>query len=161
MPSRLLLLCLLLRTSWLTREGGRQISAAGLPHRRGGRAALAVSVSVAVGVPERQPGEHDRLLETSPFADSSGTLGDAPLCRSSRANPRVHGLPLPEANRGSALLKRSGTGSVLSPRGDEAPGHSGAVVTDLNTQPVRQGVDLDVILRRDSELCDQGQDRAN
>ena len=49
-PPRLLLLCLLLRSSWLTLEGGRQIGAAGLLHRRGGRAALAVSVSVAVGV---------------------------------------------------------------------------------------------------------------
>jgi hypothetical protein len=58
-PSRLLLLCLLLRSSWLTVEGGRQIGAAGLLHRRGGRAALAVSVSVAVGVP-KQHGESIR-----------------------------------------------------------------------------------------------------
>jgi hypothetical protein len=44
-PARLLLLCLLLRSSWLTVEGGRYV-AAGVLHRRGGRAALAVSVSV-------------------------------------------------------------------------------------------------------------------
>ena len=64
-------------------------------------------------------------------------------------------------NRGRAPLKPSGTPSVWSRRGDEAPGDSGAVVTDLSVQPVRQGVDLDVILCRDSELCDQRQDRAN
>jgi hypothetical protein len=52
-PARLLLLCLLLRSSWLTVEGGRQIGAAGVLDRRGGRAALAVSVSVAVGVPNQ------------------------------------------------------------------------------------------------------------
>ena len=38
-------MCLLLRSSWLTVEGGRH-GAAGVPHRRGGRAALAGSVSV-------------------------------------------------------------------------------------------------------------------
>ena len=69
------------------------------------------------------------------------------------------GCHLVEANRGSALLKRSGTGSVLSPRGDEAPSDSGVLVTDLSMQPVRQGVDLDVILGRDSELCDLGRGR--
>jgi hypothetical protein len=56
-PARLLLLCLLLRSSWLTVEGGRQIGAAGVLHRRGGRAVLAASVSVAVGVPLEKPGE--------------------------------------------------------------------------------------------------------
>ena len=35
-PARLLLLCLLLRSSWLTVEGGRQIGAAGVLYRRGG-----------------------------------------------------------------------------------------------------------------------------
>ena len=35
-------------------EGGRH-RAAGVPHRRGGGAALAVSVGVAGGVPMRQP----------------------------------------------------------------------------------------------------------
>jgi hypothetical protein len=45
-------LCLLLRSSWLTVEGGREIGAAGVLHRRGGRAALAMSVGVAGGVPE-------------------------------------------------------------------------------------------------------------
>jgi hypothetical protein len=53
-PARLLLLCLLLRSSWLTVEGGRQIGAAGVLHGRGGRAAVAVSVGVAVGVPNEQ-----------------------------------------------------------------------------------------------------------
>ena len=49
-PPRLLM-SLLLRSSWLTVEGGRQIGAAGLLHRRGGGAAVAVSVGVAGGVP--------------------------------------------------------------------------------------------------------------
>ena len=37
MPARLLLLCLLFRSSWLTVEDGRQVGAARLLHRRGGR----------------------------------------------------------------------------------------------------------------------------
>ena len=53
-PARLLVLCLLLRGSWLTVEVGGQIGVAGVLHRRGGRAALAVSVGVAVGVPEHK-----------------------------------------------------------------------------------------------------------
>jgi hypothetical protein len=36
-PGRLLLLCLLLRSSWLTVEGGREIGAAGVLRRQGGR----------------------------------------------------------------------------------------------------------------------------
>ena len=52
--ARLLLLCLLLRSSWLTVEGERQVSAARVLHRQGGRAAVAVSVGVAGGVPEQQ-----------------------------------------------------------------------------------------------------------
>jgi hypothetical protein len=52
-PARLLLLCLLLRSSWLTVERGRQIGAAGV-HRRGGRAAVAAVAAVAVGVPLQQ-----------------------------------------------------------------------------------------------------------
>jgi hypothetical protein len=51
---RLLLLCLPLRSSWLTVEGDRQIGAARVLHRQGGRAALAVSVGVAVGVLKHQ-----------------------------------------------------------------------------------------------------------
>jgi hypothetical protein len=50
-PARLLLLCLLFRSSWLTVEGDRHVSAAGVLHRRGGRAAVAVSVGVTGGVP--------------------------------------------------------------------------------------------------------------
>jgi hypothetical protein len=53
-PARLLPLCLLLRSSWLTVEGGRQIGAAGVLHRRGGRAAVAAVAGVAVGVPWQQ-----------------------------------------------------------------------------------------------------------
>jgi hypothetical protein len=54
MPARLLLLCLLFRSSWLTVEGDRHVGAAGVLHRRGGRAAVAVRVGVAGGVPEEQ-----------------------------------------------------------------------------------------------------------
>ena len=54
MSARLLLLCLLLRSSWLTLEGGREVSRAGVL-LRGGRAAVVLSVGVAVGVPIRQP----------------------------------------------------------------------------------------------------------
>jgi hypothetical protein len=53
-PARLLLLCLLLRRSWLTVEGGRQIGAAGVLHRQGGRAAVASLVGVTPGVPNEQ-----------------------------------------------------------------------------------------------------------
>jgi hypothetical protein len=51
---------LLLRSSWLTLEGGREVSAAGVLLRRGGRAAVAVSVGVAVGVPEQQRRQYER-----------------------------------------------------------------------------------------------------
>jgi hypothetical protein len=55
MPARLPLLCLLLRSSWLTVERDRQVGAAKV-HRHGGRAAVALRVGVAGGVPIRQPG---------------------------------------------------------------------------------------------------------
>jgi hypothetical protein len=45
--------------------------------------------------------------------------------------------------------------------GDEAPDEGHARVTDLIAEPVRKGVDLDLILCGDSELCDQGQDCAS
>ena len=48
-PPRLLFLCLLFGSSWLTVEGGRQIGAAAAASP--GRAAVAVRVGVAVGVP--------------------------------------------------------------------------------------------------------------
>ena len=46
-------------------EGDRHVGPAGVLHRRGGRAAVAVSVSVAVGVPEQQC-ELVRLLPSRP-----------------------------------------------------------------------------------------------
>jgi hypothetical protein len=49
--ARLLLLCLLLRSSWLAAEGGLQVGAARVLHRRGGGTAVAESVGVAVSVP--------------------------------------------------------------------------------------------------------------
>lgn len=51
MPARLLLLCLLLRSSRLTVEAGRQVGVAGVLHRWDDPAAVAVSVGVAGGVP--------------------------------------------------------------------------------------------------------------
>jgi hypothetical protein len=53
MPARLLLFCLLFRSSWLTVEADRHVGAAGVLHRRRGRAAVAVRVGVAPVVPER------------------------------------------------------------------------------------------------------------
>jgi hypothetical protein len=53
-PARLPLLCLLLRSSWLTVEGDRHVGAAGVLHRRGGRAVVAVRVGVAGGVPTQK-----------------------------------------------------------------------------------------------------------
>jgi hypothetical protein len=60
MPARLLLLYVLFRSSWLTVEGDRHVGAATALHRRGGRAAVAVSVGVAGGVPNRQRSEPPR-----------------------------------------------------------------------------------------------------
>jgi hypothetical protein len=72
---RLLLLCLLLRTLWLTVEGGRH-GAAGVLHRRGGRAALAVSVSVGWWRANSQlspPSSPDfRVLGRMPWSRAAG-----------------------------------------------------------------------------------------
>ena len=75
--ARLLLLCLLLRSSWLTVEGDRRVGAARVPHRQGGRAAVAVSVGVAGGVPERvcRPRRHPLLLLAR-----AGVIAPAPAC---------------------------------------------------------------------------------
>jgi hypothetical protein len=66
MPAKLLLLCLLLRSSWLTVEVGRQIGAAGVLHRRGGRAAVAAVAGVAGRVP-MQLSRDDRPGFCSPW----------------------------------------------------------------------------------------------
>ena len=52
-PARLLLLCLLFRSSRRRVDGDRHVGAAGVLQRRGGRAALAVRVGVAPSVPKR------------------------------------------------------------------------------------------------------------
>jgi len=100
-------------------------------------------------------------IETFPFVGGSDDRRRRLVVQIVQTKRGLRGRQLPETNRAWPLLKPSGTDSVLSPRGNEAPGDSRAVVTDLSTKPVRQGVDLDVILRRDSELCDQRQDGAN
>ena len=83
-PERLLLLCLLLRSSWLTVEGDRHGGAAGVLHRRGGRAVVAVSV----GMPGCVPYEQSRRLRlpasrlpqvarSSSLSDGSGPVAAA------------------------------------------------------------------------------------
>jgi hypothetical protein len=73
MPARLLLLCLLFRSSWLTVGGDRHVGAAGVLHRRGGRAAVAVSVAWLVAFRTSSLGRVKRLAETvagSPYRHS-------------------------------------------------------------------------------------------
>ena len=53
-PARVLLSCLLFRSSWLTVEGDRHFGAAGVLHRPGARAAVTVRVDVAPSVPMQQ-----------------------------------------------------------------------------------------------------------
>jgi hypothetical protein len=60
-PHPLLLLCLLLRSSWLTVEGDYHVGAAGVLHRQGGRAAVAVSVGVACSFQSSSAGCPDRV----------------------------------------------------------------------------------------------------
>jgi hypothetical protein len=78
MPARLLLLCLLLRSLWLTVEGDRPVGAAGVLHRRGGPAAVAVRVGVAGGVPEEQCQE--LLLEASRLLQVAQPAAEADPC---------------------------------------------------------------------------------
>ncbi len=70
-PAGLLLLCLLFRSSWLMVEGGPH-GAAGVPHRRGGRAALAGSVSVGWWRSNSQLSPPRR--QTSEFSGGCGGL---------------------------------------------------------------------------------------
>ena len=109
-PARPLLLCLLLGSSWLTVEGDRHGSA-GVPHRRGGRAALAGSVSVGwwranwqLSPPRRQTSEfsrgcgglapparrlvlvHSRTLESAP--QDAHIPAEASAARACRDAPR-------------------------------------------------------------------------
>jgi hypothetical protein len=110
-PGRLLLLCLLLRSSWLTAEGGREIGAAGVLHRRGGRAAVAVSVGVAGGVPEHSSraarsdcprllaGTRSGRLPTVGRMAQSRLLGHAGLLAASRQRGHAVGADLVAAFR--------------------------------------------------------------
>jgi hypothetical protein len=77
-------LCLPLMSSWLTVEGGRQISAARVLHRRGGWAAVAVSVGVAGGVPDAE------TLRPSVAALEASVFGrkEAPVARRVSAETR-------------------------------------------------------------------------
>ena len=78
--TRLLLLCLLLRSSWLAAEGGRQVGAARVLHRRGGGAGVAVSVGVAGGVPLQQ-----RAVPRAALLH----FADAPVCDPASACRRL------------------------------------------------------------------------
>jgi len=81
MPARLLLL---FRSSWLTVEGDCHVGAAGVLHRRGGRAAVAVSVGVAGGVPihkhDEPPSSVLRLLHSVEAARNRAPVETLP-CR--------------------------------------------------------------------------------
>ena len=106
----------------------------------------------------RQPGERRPAQSRVDCSDPRRRRRFVQIVQTKRG---LHGCHLLQAKPRLGSTQPSGTYSVLSPCSDEAPGDSGAVVIDLSMQPVRQGVDLDVILCRDSVLCDQGQDRAN
>ena len=91
MPARLLLLCLLFRSSWLAVEGDRHVGAAGVLHRRGGRAAVAVSVGVAVGVPNQQSrvrGSRQRRLLHVARSSSDAWEGETTPVRLKRSRLR-------------------------------------------------------------------------
>ncbi len=79
---RLLLLCLLLRSSWLTVEGDRHGGADRVLHRQGGRAVVAVSV----GMPGCVPNEQSRRL-------GSGQQRLLDLARCSRLIGRSESAP--------------------------------------------------------------------
>ena len=80
-PARVLLSCLPSRSSWLTVEGDRHFGAAGVLHRRGVQAAVAVRVGVAPSVPEEQRrmarSGQSRLLQV---ARSGSGADDGPGC---------------------------------------------------------------------------------
>jgi hypothetical protein len=169
MPARLLL-CLLLRSSWLTLEGGREVSAAGVLLRRGGRAAVAVSVGVAVGVPfrQRRGGEHGRLeivgeRQPAPLADVRGQAEPASMlrrtgrwlpctrCRRLVGATRVIALPAERqpAGRGRGLLvvvlsvvSGDGPRTLAYRRRESAGGQRAGVVSGRRIAPgVRVRVD--------------------
>jgi hypothetical protein len=124
MPARVLLSCLLVRSSWLTVEGDRHFGAAGVLHRRGGRAAVAVRVGVAHSVATQQSRRlkscHSTLLGLARSGSttqdcSCGLTGQALVvgCYAippiSTAAPR-RGARLPGRQRGSR--KRRGCGGL-------------------------------------------------
>jgi hypothetical protein len=102
MPARLLLLCLLFRSSWLTVEGGCQVSATRVIHRRGGPAAVAVPVGVAGGVSEtRRVASPDRVDQDCsdsalqqravqrPIPRRASSVGDEPAAGEESADARA------------------------------------------------------------------------
>ena len=102
-PPRLLLLCLLLRSSWLTVEGGRH-GAAGVPHRRGGRAPLAGSVSVGWW---RSTRNSRRLVTRLPSSRVDAVVSrrqrDGPSSSAAGASGTVVGSGAPRFGCGSAV----------------------------------------------------------
>jgi hypothetical protein len=101
-PPRLLLLCLLLRSSWLTVERGRH-GAGGVVHRRGGGAALAVSVSVGwrrSNSNSRRLVASFRVLRWMRWSRAGGEIGHPKRqrLRSSRASTGRARLPITREN---------------------------------------------------------------
>jgi hypothetical protein len=76
--ARLLLLCLLLGSSWLTVEASGQVGIARVLHRRGGWAAVAVSVAWLVAFQSASLTIPDLLIETGVFVECGGERAAEP-----------------------------------------------------------------------------------
>ena len=105
-PERLLLSCLQRRTSWLTVESDRRVDAAGVLHRRGGRAAVAVSVNVADGARKQRRWRVQRTRSRRlPVARSNSGRGRSPdgdLAEKAENTGGVSASLIPDPRRRSA-----------------------------------------------------------
>ncbi len=95
---------LAIQGSLLTVDGDRHVGAAGVLHRQGGRAAAAVSVDVAGGVPERQ--SHHRRRRVLRLLRVARSSSDPP---GFSKRTRAHRI---------SRLMRDGRPSAAVPRGD-------------------------------------------
>jgi hypothetical protein len=116
-------MCLLLRSSRLTVEGGRQVGAARLLHRRGGRAAAAASVSMALGVPGASVSIGRVGCSESADSPREARAGGGREFDASETSVDDKGA----ARRG---LSELGVGVASIPKGHCASGASSAVSTD-------------------------------
>jgi hypothetical protein len=137
-PARLLLSCLLLRSSWLTVEGDRHFGAAGVLRRRGGRAAVAVRVGVAGRVPERKgySARSGLLLCRRQAGTIGGPVG--PSLAAPRRPERHSGAIVPVCHSGAEVLRSEGT----SPAELEHSHGEGCSGLGLVAHSRRQGSDL-------------------